>query len=71
MARAPLKRTQRMLIIAQGQRSTIANSTRGRWYFGSAVKGQGLIFSGCYHLVMTNIAMENGPFIDGLPGFTS
>ena len=23
-----------------------------------------------YHLVMTNIAMENGPFIDGLPGFT-
>ena len=23
-----------------------------------------------YPLVMTNIAMENGPFIDGLPGFT-
>ena len=23
-----------------------------------------------YHLVMTNIAIENGPFIDGLPGFT-
>ena len=25
---------------------------RGKWY---------------YHLVMINIAMENGPFIDGLP----
>ena len=24
-------------------------------------------FNGIYHLVMTNIAMENGPFIDGLP----
>ena len=23
-----------------------------------------------YPLVMTNIAMDNGPFIDGLPGFT-
>jgi len=23
-----------------------------------------------YPLVMTDIAMENGPFIDGLPGFT-
>jgi hypothetical protein len=26
-----------------------------------------LIVKSMYHLVMTNIAMENGPFIDGLP----
>ena len=27
-------------------------------------------FHGIYPLVMTNIAMENGQFLDGLPGFT-
>ena len=27
-------------------------------------------FNGIYPLVMTNIAMENSQFIDGLPGFT-
>jgi hypothetical protein len=27
-----------------------------------------LIFRQTYPLVMTNIAIENGPFIDGLPG---
>ena len=30
----------------------------------------GIVANSSYPLVMTHIAMESGPFIDGLPGFT-
>jgi hypothetical protein len=35
------------------------------WWFADWISDVGN-----YPLVMTNIAMENDPFIDGLPGFT-
>ena len=45
-----------------------------QWFNASSYAGiyrsaMGILMycSGIYPLVMTNIAMENGPFIDGLP----
>jgi len=31
---------------------------------------RGITYTECFTLWLFNIAMENGPFIDGLPGFT-